>query len=566
MSGTDGPPSSGRADPAPAHLLKYWYTTKKGDFIGGNWRVPQGDFRAFLGIRRPSRKERKGREKKVSASRTIEVAFYEAFEEIGEGAAKHGQQARNQWISHVPFTQWPGREQDMFTDMRDSVLQSQEKRTDTIEPGRYLRAGAGQYWRLIEEMHERSKEDNKKYLFIQYKWAWQNKSYDTISNMMKVRYETRRAEPRSCTLLLTVAVVGLCTSAHAQRENAVVPRPGTDFTAYRFDAAVIGWNRDFSELAAVAIEIFRDARSTQRGDVTLLVFDIGATVPRDKSFLLNHTQAALPDDPLPLLSISDRDWCAGKAIKDTWRQRPLARRPAGGMRIETVWAPIELPEGVCQPHVGLMLEHQGRVRYQAMPPLRVWAPCRELRLTDEATQWAKTDLAAVLLRFDFTPSSGDRLLNERSARFALSAVWGLARPLQIVVRSQGTTRRRAERVKRLVRGLAPFGRVQVEHAADGRPRGVILATTPQLAHLRPWLVRQAQRVLRAEHVAEPDAADRAGSIPAGADVLIAMGDLPARTSTAPSPASRQHRRPAPPAPQQTAPQTTSVYLNDWALQ
>src|SRR5688500_14896564 len=95
---------------------------KNGDYIGNNWVVPKGDFSHFLGYKAPTEAELTGKQQ-VSGSRVIELALQAEMKEIGEGAAKRGNEYRNMYVAPGRFENEPGRERDMMKDGLDAIQQ-----------------------------------------------------------------------------------------------------------------------------------------------------------------------------------------------------------------------------------------------------------------------------------------------------------------------------------------------------------------------------------------------------------------------------------------------------------
>ena len=163
------------------------YRTKQGDLIGGFGKIAQGDFGRFLGYTPASDAELSGANP-LSGARVVELSLQKSFNEVGENAMARGDKYRNHYISWGRYTNQPGREPALIRDAADAISQGVERRADGIT--RPMGAGAtGQYMRVLQEYHERSKRDNMRYLEMQYKFLYASKSFGTISNMMKVRHE-----------------------------------------------------------------------------------------------------------------------------------------------------------------------------------------------------------------------------------------------------------------------------------------------------------------------------------------------------------------------------------------
>ena len=58
------------------------------------------------------------------------------------------------------------------------------------------------------------------------------------------------------------------------KPDLFVHPPGSDLSAERIDCEVFGWNKAFTEVAAVASDVARGARGRHRGEVYMLVFRV----------------------------------------------------------------------------------------------------------------------------------------------------------------------------------------------------------------------------------------------------------------------------------------------------
>ena len=172
----------------------FTYKNEAGDLVSGNSETPNGDFSRFLGFKPPTAEELAGKGS-PSSQRVIELALQRAFNEVGGGAMKTGMLARNQYISHGPYENMPGRAQDMVKDGLDSVKEAQQG-SEPLRPGAFGASGAGEYMKIMQEYHVKSSDDNMRYLEMQYKFLYASKSHGTISTLMKVRHEATRSAIR----------------------------------------------------------------------------------------------------------------------------------------------------------------------------------------------------------------------------------------------------------------------------------------------------------------------------------------------------------------------------------
>jgi hypothetical protein len=264
--------------------------------------------------------------------------------------------------------------------------------------------------------------------------------------------------------LTVVVIASSAASAAAEKKKSevradVVDR-SEDFSAQRLDSEVFGWSANFAEMAVLGSNITSNRQSEQRGERFVIIFDIGATKPKQNIQVDFHTQVALPHDPVPIPDVREWMWNTGYEYPKMWPRKPRKKWFAGAMKIEPIWEINQLGDSLCQPLVGFALEWKGEKRYQPHQPLELRGDCERMRYTDHRTYWGKKDLGAVMIRFDYGLPK-----NEQSVRFSLSAAWALARPVRLLVRA-GADVDRAElsRVKGL---LAPLGRPRIESGAAG---------------------------------------------------------------------------------------------------
>ena len=165
------------------------FRTKSGDLtLGGNAKIPNGDFAHFLGWKGPSPEEISG-EKKPSPGRVIELALHKEITELGKSTANNAASYRNMFASDARLVNLPGREQDVIKENLDSIQNSLEKQEGVLHPGNLGAAMSPQY---MFKFAEQSRKDNYRYLEAQYRADWASKSTSMISTMMKARHESIR--------------------------------------------------------------------------------------------------------------------------------------------------------------------------------------------------------------------------------------------------------------------------------------------------------------------------------------------------------------------------------------
>lgn len=247
-------------------------------------------------------------------------------------------------------------------------------------------------------------------------------------------------------------------------ENLVVPGADEDFSAYRVDADVFGWNRDYSELACLGMELKRRPDSSQIGEAFLLTFPVETIEPNHNVHVLFISHGATPHNPLPLYDVRDRIWSIDEIYQRLWPKRPKRKRPQGAMKVELIWDKVEVSRNVCQPAVGFVMHWKGTMRFQphlVLDDVRVSCPL--LRLTDNRIYWGKRDVAAAMPRFDFSTDPK----HEQSFRHPVSALWRRGRALEFVLRGpDGDSLEIVDARK----ALESFGKVRIEeheNAAHG---------------------------------------------------------------------------------------------------
>lgn len=271
--------------------------------------------------------------------------------------------------------------------------------------------------------------------------------------------------------------------------SVTTPAPrAADHSARRVDVEIVGWNQDYSELATLVVDVTRSATGQQRGEALFVVFPVGATEASQRVQTLYITQAASPDDPLPLPAARDKLTSAANYLP-LWPRRAV--KPPGGMSVETLWVPVEVEPGLCKPAVGFLLTDKVARRVQPFVGLDWLADCATLRLVDTRLVWAKRDLAAALVGF-----SASATAQENSYRVPLSVAWPLAREVSLTLFSQWPKDDPA--TVATLQQLRRFGSVRLVEAARGASPGVRYAPAwESLAHvlaaalsLPPWGVAE----------------------------------------------------------------------------
>lgn len=259
----------------------------------------------------------------------------------------------------------------------------------------------------------------------------------------------------------------------------IMPGPGANLSAFRFDTEVFGWNKAFTEVGAVAMEMARDELGGHTGETFLLVYPTRSTKPKHNVICHFITHVALPDNPVPLEQASDYLWTIEWSYQNMWPRRPKYKRPKDGMAVTTLWAPMPSSAATqetgkhpsaprdansashtdsgqsCVPWVGFRLQMGREVRLHPYRPIDLSARCDLLQLTESRTYWGTPTIAASMVRFDFNASP----VNEESARFVVSALWNEARHLTFVLETKAPlTPKHHQAWRRLLR---PWGRMTI---------------------------------------------------------------------------------------------------------
>jgi len=236
----------------------------------------------------------------------------------------------------------------------------------------------------------------------------------------------------------------------------------------------------------------------------VLVFPVGSVEPEFQVISTRVTQAALPHNPEPLLDIRDRMWSVEYTFQRTYPKRCKLKQPKRAMKIEPLWEFVE-GDGVCTPAIGFLVTWKGQTRYQPHLRMKLEADCELMRYTDHRTYWAKKDLGAVMIRFDWGPPK-----NESSVRFPLAASWKLARPLNITVRGNNPTPVRDT--------VMQYGKVEVI-AGESGAGWVVQYAKDDLIYLAYRIAAQIKGTVSKDPPTE------------GTDVLITRGAVTIETPT-----------------------------------
>lgn len=171
-------------------LRESYIRAPNGDYVGNNYVVPKGDFSKHLGYKEATPQELSG-EKPLSGSRIIEIALQKEMQDLGERAAKNGNSYRNIHISWGRFGNEPGRERDMLRDARDAIAAGPDKNSIEDKVGRMIPSSGGTapYFQKLQDMQTSSRNDNIRYMEMQYKFMEMSKQEGTISNLMKTRHD-----------------------------------------------------------------------------------------------------------------------------------------------------------------------------------------------------------------------------------------------------------------------------------------------------------------------------------------------------------------------------------------
>ena len=220
-NGNNGGPSGARVGEQTAQMREAYIKNKDGDAVGNNWKVDKADFGAFLGYKPGTASEMAGKEP-LSGSRVIELMLQKDFQKVGDGAATHGNEYRNMFVSQDAFADKQGRISDQMKDGLDAVRQSLHKNSAAAAektgmatqatgtqaasgqtaPGQAANGQAAvkqapklggsamdQYMARVETSQKQTRNDNMRMLEVQYKMQEISKQDSTISNLMKTRHD-----------------------------------------------------------------------------------------------------------------------------------------------------------------------------------------------------------------------------------------------------------------------------------------------------------------------------------------------------------------------------------------
>jgi hypothetical protein len=314
--------------------------------------------------------------------------------------------------------------------------------------------------------------------------------------------------------------------------KAQVPTGREDFSAFRVDSEVWGWNKDFTEMATIVQEVARAPDAEIEGELAMMIFPVGSTKPIVNVTQAITTQAVRPEHPSSFPDIFDMMKFAtgssyGHDLKDIWPEAPLREHHKGFMTIEPIWIPVETEKGLCAPAIGYVLSMHGEIRYQPHELAKMRASCPYLRWTDSRIYWAKKDLGAVMIRFDYSATD-----NEYSIRFPLSVAWNFGKKINISFISAIDDEDMRLRLKR-------YGKISTKR--DAKVQGRVIYFKPEFL----FLAKQLQQNLNYEiRPAEPDAI---------ADIQVISGAtvaVPKKTMSTPPLES-------------SPPKNESEYLKDW---
>ena len=264
--------------------------------------------------------------------------------------------------------------------------------------------------------------------------------------------------------------------------------PNSDLTAHRMDCDVFGWSKDFSEVGAVGSDVHRGSKGKHRGEVYMLIYKVGQLVPIHNVNVHYVTHADLPDNPIPLDDARDLMWTIEGDFLNMWPRRPHYKQPKKGMRVEMLWANVPGESDMCTPHVGFLLHLKKATRFVNFVPMDMSAACADIKQSDKRIYWAKDDLAAAMVRFDYSPYE-----QEKSARFVVNAAWNRGKDVHMVLTDGSGGRAPTLELTRAL--LKQFGDLKVtstypEEKTNARTYGVYaIAARPAFAGLARYIAR-----------------------------------------------------------------------------
>lgn len=325
--------------------------------------------------------------------------------------------------------------------------------------------------------------------------------------------------------------------ARGKDTGLIMPRAGADLSAYRMDVEVFGWNRSFTEVASMALEVARGRGGTQRGEAFMLVYPVGGSLPLYNVICHSITHPDLPDNPLPLGTAGEFMWGINYAWQASWPKRPMHHQPSGGMAVRPVMLP--LPEEAtakgtagsitqaghaldaqhsCSPHAGFVLHWHNERRVMPFVALDMAARCDLVQQGDSRIYWGRKDIAAAMLQVNFNAQPN----NEESARFVVSAAWPQARHITFV--ALGGHPLPKPMMHALTQATAQYGALRERRGPAGSQAGTRLVEVRARAAWMP-LAQHVATVLGADDAA------RTTSEQLGDDIVLVFGSTP----PAPSP-------------------------------
>ena len=348
---------------------------------------------------------------------------------------------------------------------------------------------------------------------------------------------------------------------------------GADLSAARLDTEVFGWNKTFTEVAAVGSDVLRGPRGKHRGEVYMLVYRISDGRLLHNVITHNITHPDLPHNPIPMDDVRDLTWTIENPYQNMWPVRPHYSRPKTGATVKTLWASVPAGTGaagaakgaadeLCTPFIGAHMAWKSEHRLVNLTAVDMTVSCALLKRGDERVYWGRDDVAAVMARFDYNNLPN----NEKSARFVHSLVWGQGVSPKVALVGEIHSAAAVADLRRLM----PYAQIDADGLRVGNPLATALlqvsAQAPYTAlayHLRDNLLRP-----EAEVVAEvtPQAPPAVGAKAALPELILRLGDPSWRPPPPPDPdhpgTGLQHRPPhhALP-PSRTPPQ--GDYLRDW---
>ena len=361
-----------------------------------------------------------------------------------------------------------------------------------------------------------------------------------------------------------------------------------DLSAYRLDCEVFGFSKDFKQIGAAGTEVYRGPKGKHRGEAFLLVYNIGQPLPVHNIVAHVITHADLPHDPVPIEDARDMMWVIENSYLAMWPRRPNYKKPKGWMTVETLVQPLAQGGDICTPAVGFALTLRGKHRYMPFIPLDMKVSCGLLKNTDNRTYWGKRDVAASMVRFDYSPSED----NEHSARFVVGSSWEKARALKVVVEESAPFSRSSEDMLRQT--LSRLGNVQFRRVAPqpGEPQDGPIGVTDVAAHagdaaLAAYLARtlNGYGTRRLDDTELADIVVRVGRaamtpVTEPADIPVIAADPATALSAEQAAEQAAHLQGTPviptdatgapdakhDAPAENVPSTDPVYIKDWKVE